>query len=142
MNHISPILEDPHRTLYTIARNMKSKSTGQYNKQQKNGFHNLQNNHPHGNQLVPFKPPNTSRFYFINPNGFHIDDDKGFQTLNIDARGFAEINMDTAKVAITHTLHKALRANSTIAHCNAHPAPSKQNTTTNQAAPSQSSEMT
>jgi hypothetical protein len=59
-----------------------------------------------------------------NPNGFHIDGNKGgtfhtstkhLQTLQVDAAGFAEINLDTSKVALTCKLHKALRANSK--HC-------------------------
>jgi hypothetical protein len=36
---------------------------------------------------------------------------KHLQTLQTDAAGFSEINVDTSKVAITRKLHKALRAN-------------------------------
>jgi len=38
-----------------------------------------------------------------------------FQTLQVDAAGFSETNLDTSKVSITRKLHKSLRSNSK--HC-------------------------
>jgi len=92
-----------------------------YSTRQKLRYKNLSLNAPHGDTLTPHKQKSHTRIHFQNPNGFQLIDQHGgtfrtaashIQTLNIDAGGFSEHNLDTQNAKVQKKMSRALRETS------------------------------
>jgi hypothetical protein len=77
----------------------------------------LHYNKHHGDRLLPYKPPNTTRLHGQNPNGFQLGNDGGtlltatthLRDVQADAGGFIETNLDTTKHSVLRKIVQAFR---------------------------------